>query len=58
MRRRSSNRAPSWMRDTVYPPLPVSEMQTWRDINDELEQPKPHGLKKLLLMLRRGHGRR
>jgi len=56
-RRYSRNRAPSYMRDTYYPPVQISEASTWRDINDELEQPKKRGLKRLLMMMGGGHGR-
>jgi hypothetical protein len=45
------------MRDTYYPDVTVSESSTWRDINDELEQPKKRGLKRLLMMMGGGHGR-
>lgn len=44
------------MRDTYYPDVVVSEADTWRDIYDEMEQPRPKGLKRLLDMRRRGHG--
>jgi len=58
MRARSRDRAPSWMRDTVYPDVVISEESTWRDINDETLRPRPSGMKRLLMMLRGGHGRR
>ena len=46
------------MRDTVYPDVVISEESTWRDINDETLRPRPSGMKRLLMMLRGGHGRR
>ena len=45
------------MRDTVYPDVVVSEASTWRDINDELEQPKKRGLARLLKRKGARHGK-
>ena len=48
MRRRSRDRAPSWMRDTYYPDVVVSEASTWRDIDDELVKPRRGLLSRIL----------
>ena len=55
MSRRSRRPAP-WERDRYYPPVTVSEASTWRDINDELEQPRKRGLARLLKRKGARHG--
>ena len=54
MRRRIRRDVP---RDVYYPPVNCPEASTWRDIYNETEQPRRRGLKRLLDLGRRGHGR-
>lgn len=54
MRRRIRRDVP---RDVYYPPVNCPEASTWRDIDDATVQPRKRGLKRLLELRRRGHGR-